>query len=361
MYCKADYRQLRSQTPFTFQVTVTVNALIALARTGCSMREFNTCPEAVIEVYRRGRRVARERFGEKIGLAGLMTPPISYGHLNVLGAELLFPEDGEVAVAPMAGSLDEAIRILRQPRDFLRSGRLPFYLDFQRQLEAAFPGEKCGLVFKPEGPLTTAYLLRGLDFFTDLYEDPEGCKAMLDAIVDSLIVYYQLLETLRGGGGLPLATAGLADDVAAMIPASLWPELVMPYWSRLLSALSTGTVSVHCEGLHTEQLPLLEELGLSFYDPSISPALTPELVAGHCRIPFAWLLPVYHVPQLSCAEVERFVLRASAAGASRVFYNINLPALDQPEKAWAFYAAGEAVKGHLAGGGRREDLLPSGQ
>ena len=128
------------------------------------MRTFYTVPDAVIEVYRRGRPAARELFGGKIGLCGLMTPPISYGHLNTLGAELLFPEDGEVAVAPMAGNMDEAIRILRQPRDMRNSGKLPFYLDFQRRLEDAFPGEKCALIFKPEGPLTTAYLLRGMDF-----------------------------------------------------------------------------------------------------------------------------------------------------------------------------------------------------
>lgn len=356
MYCKADYSQpLRDQTPFSFQATVTVNGLIALAGSGCSMREFNTVPEAVIEVYQRGRHAARELFGEKIGLCGLMTPPISYGHLNTLGAELLFPEDGEVAVAPLASSMTEAIRILRQPRDMRKSGQLPFYLDFQRRLEEAFPSEKCALVFKPEGPLTTGYLLRGMDFFTDFYDDPVTFKLMMDAIVDSLIEYHQMLADLNGRH-LPMENAGIADDVAAMIPASQWPELVMPYWSRLLSALTNGTVSAHCEGLHPEQLPLLEEIGLRYYDPSISPVLTPELVSQHCRIPFAWLLPVFQVPRMSCEEVRRFVLRAATAGASDIFYNISLPALYQPEKALAFVEAGNQVREHLASGGTRQTL-----
>lgn len=356
MYCKADYSQpLRDQTPFGFQATVTVNGLIALADSGCSMREFNTVPETVIEVYRRGRPAARELFGEKIGLCGLMTPPISYGHLNVLGAELLFPEDGEVAVAPLANSMTEAIRILRQPRDMRNSGQLPFYLDFQRRLEEAFPGEKCTLVFKPEGPLTTGYLLRGMDFFTDFYDDPVTFKQMMDAIVDSLIEYFQMLAGFSGKK-LPGENAGIADDVAAMIPASLWPELVMPYWSRLFSALTNGTVSAHCEGLHPEQLPLLEEIGLSYYDPSISPVLTPELVAQYCRIPFFWLLPVYQVPQMNNDAVRQFVLRAAAAGASYIFYNISHPALYQPEKALAFVEAGEQVSKHLAAGGTRQTL-----
>lgn len=358
MYCKADYHQLRAQTPFSFQTTVTITGLIALSQSGCSMREFNTVPAAVIEVYRRGRPAARELFGEQIGLCGLMTPPISYGHLNVIGAELLFPDDGEVAVAPLAESMTEAIRILRLPRDMRNCGRMPFYLDFQRQLEEAFPGEKCGLVFKAEGPLTTGYLLRGMDFFTDFYDDPATFKEMMDAIVESLIEYHQLMASLRGEQ-LPLPNAGVADDVAAMIPASLWPELVMPYWRRLLAALSNGTVSAHCEGLRTEQLPLLEEVGLSFYDPSISPVLTPELVAQHCRIPFAWLLPVYQVPQMSCEAVREFVISAAAAGASRIFYNISPPALFQPEKAWAFAQAGAQVSAHLAAGGTRQALALS--
>ncbi|NLZ63531.1 MAG: hypothetical protein GX902_06950 [Lentisphaerae bacterium] len=320
------------------------------------MRTFYTVPDAVIEVYRRGRPAARELFGGKIGLCGLMTPPISYGHLNTLGAELLFPEDGEVAVAPMAGNMDEAIRILRQPRDMRNSGKLPFYLDFQRRLEDAFPGEKCALIFKPEGPLTTAYLLRGMDFFTDFYDDPVTFKRMMDAIIDSLIEYHQMLADLNGKK-LPAGSARIADDVAAMIPASLWPELVIPYWSRLFSALTDGKVSAHCEGLHPEQLPLLEELGLEFYDPSISPALTPELVSQHCRIPFAWLLPVFQVPQMSCDQVRQFVLRAAAAGASYLFYNISsLPTLQQPEKALAFVEAANQVKEHLAAGGTRQAL-----
>ena len=159
------------------------------------------------------------------------------------------------------------------------------------------------------------------------------------------------------GKKLPAGSARIADDVAAMIPASLWPELVIPYWSRLFSALTDGKVSAHCEGLHPEQLPLLEELGLEFYDPSISPALTPELVSQHCRIPFAWLLPVFQVPQMSCDQVRQFVLRAAAAGASYLFYNISsLPTLQQPEKALAFVEAANQVKEHLAAGGTRQAL-----
>jgi hypothetical protein len=42
---------------------------------------------------------------------------------------------------------------------------LPFYLDYQRKLQEAFPDENVRFFFKAEGPLTTAYSLRRDGFF----------------------------------------------------------------------------------------------------------------------------------------------------------------------------------------------------
>ena len=68
-------------------------------------------------------------------------------------------------------------------RTIRKSGQLTLLSGFPTPSEETLK-RKCALVFKPEGALTTGYLLRGMDFFTDFYDDPVTFKLM-DAIVDA--------------------------------------------------------------------------------------------------------------------------------------------------------------------------------
>ena len=45
---------------------------------------------------------------------------------------------------------------------------------------AALCSQDGGFAYSCEGPLTTAYELRGTEVFTDAYDDPEGLKRFLD-------------------------------------------------------------------------------------------------------------------------------------------------------------------------------------
>lgn len=313
---RPDYQTARANAKFGWSVAGTQGALREL--TGIPIREFNLNPEACIEAFRRGRPLLRESFGEDVGLPGVSTPAVSYGHPSTLGAELVFPEGGEVGVRPLYASLAEGIERLNQPTDFLSQGMAPFFRDFREQLRAAFPGEPVGLSFGAEGPITTAYELRGQEFYMDIMDDLPLAVQFLEAVVDSVHRFHEAMCALDGRPPVNPSGGGMCDDCASFIPPRLFPEVVLPAWEHHYQGLTTGRRSAHVESLNAEHLPFLEDIGLSFFDPSISARLTPPIIASHCRVPFLWRLGSFHYNEMSVQDVEDFVYQSAADGASSV-------------------------------------------
>lgn len=356
MYQRPDYEVARQQAGFSWSCSGSQGALRRLTDT--PIREFNLDPEVCIDCFRRGRPRLREVFGEEVGMPGLATPAVSYGHPNCLGAELLFPEGGEVAHTHLYGSLEEAIAGLQQPVRWAQCGLAPFYLQFREQMLAAFPGERVGLGFGSEGPLTTAYELRGEGFFTDLYDDPPRAAELLRLIVDSVVSFDAFVAEVHG---TPLQNpngGGICDDIAAFVPPALWPQFVLPYWDQLYTALTTGRRSAHVEDLTVAQLPYLEQIGLASFDPSISPRLTPPLLTSHCRVPYVWRLGDFHCREMSVQEVEDFVFKSCADGASGVTLVLSelLCEARGVAQTEAFIRAGKEARRLLEEGCSREEI-----
>lgn len=348
---KPDYTTARKKAGFTWHVGVAPGAYMALA--GVPIRDYFLDPAACIEIYRRGRPLAREMFGEEVILAGPSTPAISYGHVNGLGSELRFPEGGEVAHTPIHGSLEEGIAALAKPVDFARTGMTPFYLDFRRRLQEAFPGETVGFSFALQGPITTAWELRGADFFTNLMERTDLMEEYLRGVTDSIAAYHRFRCEALGQPVINPERGGMTDDVAAMIPPKLWGRLVLPAWERYYRAMTTGLRHAHVEDLRPVQLPFLERIGLGKFDPSISPKLTPQLVAEGCRVPFMWRLGSFRYREMTERDVEDFVFDAAAGGASEVFTVVAGEMCDAEgaAKVRAFIRAAKEAKKHLDAGG----------
>lgn len=353
---KPDYATARQQAGFSWHVGVAPLAYMKLA--GVPIRDYFLDPAACIEVYRKGRPLARELFGPEVVLGGPSTPAISYGHVNGLGSELVFPEGGEVAHTPVHGSLEEGIAALAKPVDFARAGKTPFYLDFRRRLQEAFPGEEVGFSFGLQGPITTAWELRGHGFFTDLMEFPEKAADYLRCVTASIAEYHRFRCSVTGAPAVNSARGGMTDDVASMVPPRLWGALVLPFWEQYYRTVTTGLRHAHVEDLRPAQLPFLEEIGLGKYDPSISPKLTPRLVAEGCRVPFMWRLGSFCYREMSERDVEGFVFDAAAGGASEVFTVMSNETCDgdAPAKVRAFIRAAKEAKRHLDAGGSREEL-----
>ncbi|MDD5599224.1 MAG: uroporphyrinogen decarboxylase family protein [Victivallaceae bacterium] len=353
---KPDYKKLRDETPFSWSVTAGIGALLDI--TGIPEKEFFLNPSAGIELFRKGRSVLREIYRSDVNIISPLTPPISYGHINTLGAELIFPDEGEVNHSTLCDTLEAGIGILKRPVEFAKAGMLPFYLDYQQKLREAFPGENVGLCFKAEGPLTTAYTLRRDGFFYDFYDNPELTKDFLKLITESIIEFTHFLRKLAGSPEINPDGSGLADDCAAMLGPALWPEFVLPYLEQYYRGLTSGRRSAHIEDLAPEHLPFLEKLQLVNYDPSVSAKLNPRIISEKTRVPFSWRLLGFGVPYLSVQNMADFVYQAVADGASGVFTYIanGMCNHEAAEKISSFIAACKNVEKMLAAGATRREI-----
>jgi hypothetical protein len=365
MFTPPDYTTARAQAGFGCGVGSSQGALRALS--GIPIREFNLEVSACAEAYRLGRIRQRELFGDTVSQYPVITPAVSYGHVNCLGSELLFPEGGEVAHTHIYGSLPEGIAALQQPMDWGSQGMFPFFLEFRDRLQERFPEEKVRCCFGGEGPITTAYELRGDGFFTDLYDDPPLAQEFMRLTVDSILDFDRYCAQINDQAFPNPTAGGMCDDIASFIPPALFPTFVLPYWEQLYSGTTTGTRSAHVEDLRPEQVRFLEDIGLSHFDPSISPRLTPRILSERCRVPFTWRLESFHLREMDEQDVEDFVFQSAVDGASGV--SLTLGELTANEatvpKVQAFLRAGQEAKRLLDGGcsrmALRERVSPAGR
>lgn len=345
----------REEIAFTWSASTGMHAYGKLA--GISQERLFLDAAGIAEAYRVGRPLAEEAYGPEVGMGGPGWLGISYGHVNTLGCPLIFPEDSEVAHQPVHASLEEGIISLRRKVDFAREGRFPFYLGLWEELKRLFPGERIPFAgFGSEGPVTSAWSLRGHAFFTDLFDAPDLVREYLSLIARSVAAYNGLVRRLNGNPEFTPDGVSLADDVAAMVPPRLWPELVVPCLEEFYRLQTSGPRRAHIEDLTVSQLPFLDRIGLDSFDPSVSPRLTPALIRDHCSVPFSWRLNSTQYPDLSCEEIARWVYTAAAEGASSVWTYAWWP-FCPPEKVRAFIEAGKQVKRLLAEGCPRSGLL----
>lgn len=366
MYKLPDYKTARQDKEFWWGVDYYIEELLR-ELAGVPIREFNLDPEAGIKAYKYGRPLIRELYGEDAGWKSPCTPAVSYGHVNALGSDLVFPEGGEVGHTPIYSSLDEGIAALQKPVDFAKSGMVPFYIDYRRRLKEAFPGEAIRFGFKFEGPVTTAWELRGEEFFMDIYDYPEKSKEFLRLVTQSILDYHDFLCKLDGIPSVNPNASGMADDIASMIPPLMWGEFVIPYWRQYFSGMTTGYISAHVEDLRPEHLNHLEEVGLRHYEPAVSGKLNPKIISAECRVPFSWKLVSWHFPSMDCTDIADIVYQSAADGASDVCATLGagMGNKESAEKVKAFTSASREVTALLELGMSREDIgskvSPSGR
>ena len=133
---------------------------------------------------------------------------------------------------------------------------------------------------------------------------------------------------------------------------------MVPYWDAYYRGRTTGRRSAHVEDLRAAQLPYLEEVGLSYYDPSISHRLNPAIIRDSCRVPFGWRLGSFHYLNLTADDVRDFVFQSVADGACSVFtYTENLLVHEpQTAKVFAFIEAAKQVDRALGEGATAYDI-----
>ncbi len=343
--------------PFSWYVTCGMPAYALLA--GVRFDRVFTEPDAIIEAFDRGEPRARERFGPDVRYGGPGWVGISYGHVNCLGAPLTFPEDSEVAMQPIHASLDEGIAALERPVNWAEAGLMPFYLELWARLKKAYPDKAIPFGgFGYEGPITTAWELRGHDFFTDPYEDAVKYGLYLDRVTRNIADYAGFLRRLNDHPARSAEGALLCDDISAFFNPAQWPDWILP-WQNLYFALQTdGPRHAHIEGMVPDHLPHLDALGLALFDPSVSPRLRAVDLRDRCRVPFQWRLNSMQMRDFSVEQIRQYVLSGVADGASGVFLNLIRDTVT-PEftpKVHAFMAAAREAEQRLRDGCPRHRL-----
>lgn len=347
----------REETPFSWYVSCGMPAYAALAGVRFDRTFYDF--EAIVEAYTTGEPLARALFGPDLRYGGPGWSGISYGHVNCLGSRLVFVPGSEVGHTPLYDSLDEGIAALQRPVDWASAGSMPDYLALWDRLKRAFPDRDIPFAgFGVEGPVTTAWELRGHGFFTDLYDDPERCKAFLRWVTASVVDYFGFLRELNGQPAFTESGVGMVDDVSAMLSPRLWPEMVLPFHEQYFSTQTSGRRTAHVEGLLPSHLHHIDALKLDMFDPAVSPKLQPRDLRDNCHTPFWWRLNAMQVRDFSRERVRRFVYEAVADGASGVFCTIGriMVTQDAADKVRIFIDAAKHVEQLLADGCSRELL-----
>jgi len=313
---------------------------------GIKLRDFFLSPFTCAKCFHLGREKMWKIFGEEVEVE-VRVPNISYGHLSCLGVKVSFPEDSAPSVRPVYLSIDEGIQFLKRKINFKNDELFKLYFRMYRYLQKEFPKERVSFAgFGWEGPITSAVLLRGQGFYMDLYDYPEKVKEFLWLLTNSIIKFIHFYRRIIGEVEISPTGASLADDFSSLISPVLWPEFVVPYWEQLYKETTTGSRSVHVEGLDSGHLKYLKNLHISHYDPSVSPKLNPEIIRENIDIPFSWLLVPFEFPRMSKDDVENWVYKSLNDGTAHIFTLI-YPLMcenDNPEKVRTFIETAKNIK-----------------
>lgn len=319
---KPDYKTIKKESDFDWYVNMSYYTMADLAKV--SLHDLFTNYKASVKLYSKENF---DRFNslfpmhDKLKKLHPSTPAISYGHINGLGVDLVFPEgNGEVNYTRSDKSLEEWIKVLDKPIDFSVSGMAPYYLEYQDNMKKAMNYNDVAFSFSFQGPITTAYTLLDLKFYYDLYDDPDLLKIFLEKLSRSIIDFKKFHSKTNNSSYNNYSR--MCDDCATIVSADMWEEFVLPYMDIIYKDVGINKRSLHCEGMIYKHLKHLETLGITWFDPSVSPKLDPYIISSNCDVPFIWrMCEIYH--RLLDRELAMdFVFASVRDGASGLFTTI---------------------------------------
>jgi len=244
--------------------------------------------------------------------------PPSYVGVAALGAQVVFPEDEQPMIANQGRVLEtpDQVDALEVP-DPMQSDLFLRFLAMHEWMRARLgPGASVGLGAGQQGPVTAAVLLRGERFLEDLHQDPARAHRLLGVTTEMHLRFRDVAARLSGATSLG---GGLSDDFAGLLPPSLWPEFVLPYWRRLYEALGSARRSLHSELLRRGHLKYLAQLGIVLFDPGMDQYLGVRDILEEVEIEFSWnIFTSRDMLQGTPDSIRRLYLGAVAAGAPRM-------------------------------------------
>jgi hypothetical protein len=148
----------------------------------------------------------------------------------------------------------------------------------------------------------------------------------------------------------------MCDDCATLISADMWEEFVIPYMDIVYSDVGSQKRSLHSEGMIYKHLKNLEKLNITWFDPSVSPKLDPEIIYANCEVPFIYrMCSIYH-SLLDRELAMDFVFAAVRDGASGLFTSVRDLEEHSINVVEGFIQACETVQDMFTKGADRTDV-----
>ena len=320
------------------------------------MIKFLTDPVTCGDAWEKAKEKFHAVFGESLPMRAVSPHPISYMHLLALGGKLDMRSTGEPNVHPFASDIDEALALAKKAENFdyesLRETHVLY--EICEYLGRRFPEEHVPKFtgFGFEGPITTAILMRGSDFYCDMYDEPEKCAELLRLLAEGAGKCSNFAR-LKGGGKINDYAYSICDDFAALVPPSMFGEFVLPYWYIFGDTITLDKPTrffLHCEGMTPQHLGVLGDAHINHFQPSVSPALklsdmTPWI--GKSYNEFDWLCYAFNVVKMTDDEIAAFIEESLAADACAVRTQIGAYAFESghTDRIKAWLKAAEKYKG----------------
>lgn len=109
----------------------------------------------------------------------------------------------------------------------------PVFADLMRQVDwiAENEGTVVGFI-NPQGIINNAQRLRGENIFLDMFDDPEGCRKLFDAISTTMIGVVRRLHERQRATGFDPGFITVSNCLVNMVSPTQYRDLLLPYDRR---------------------------------------------------------------------------------------------------------------------------------
>jgi len=247
--------------------------------------DYYTNPEMMLNVQLKSKEIFHQLYG--LPKRGISPTYSSYVEASQFGVEVLFPEDNMPMVkSPVMKEAKEVykLKILNPYKEGLMAKAIKTYYFMKRKVGDKIPVGLGGT----EGPVTTAVIVRGQDFFTDILLHPREAKKLLELVTEASLLLREVKEKVTGE---KIESTGIADDFSGLLSPIQYEEFVVPYHKRIYETYGKKGRGLHSELLHKEHLKFLTLLAITHYDPGTDQYLTvKDIIKEIPKIPFSFNL-----------------------------------------------------------------------
>ncbi|MFN4227463.1 MAG: uroporphyrinogen decarboxylase family protein [Candidatus Ratteibacteria bacterium] len=260
-------------------------------------------PNSIIKAYEKLKEIAEEL---QVQAPIPKMAGFAYPHIASLGAKIEFPPDGEPKPFPIIKNFED-IDNLKEPEDYLSAPIIQKKLKTLAELKKLVPETPNTIGHLYEGPVTTAVLLMGQEFFILVYDNPEKAKKLLNFCVESALNYTKTILNYFGEE-IKEGPKGIPDDFAGILPPDLFPEFVLPYWNKFYEGLKATERFLHSELLRKQHLKFLEDIKIDSFDPGTDPYLNGEILSKTCPCKFTLRIKPWEVFNLNESQLENLYI-----------------------------------------------------